>query len=68
MDDVTRTEALKKLANFEVRVGYPNKWRDYSAMQVDKSKLFENVKAAQQFEWNRQVARSALPSTATSGA
>ena len=58
MDEPTRAEALKKLANFEVRVGYPNKWRDYSAMQVDKAKLFENVMAARQFEWNRQVART----------
>ncbi|MFT3725821.1 MAG: M13 family metallopeptidase [Hyphomonadaceae bacterium] len=61
MDDTTRAEALKKLANFEVRVGYPKKWRDYSAMQVDKAKLFENIKAAQQFEWNRQVARLNAP-------
>ncbi len=57
MDDPTRAEALKKLANFEVRVGYPNKWRDYSAMQVDKAKLFENIVAARKYEWNRQVAR-----------
>ena len=57
MDDPTRAEALKKLANFEPRVGYPNKWRDYSAMQIDKTKLFENIFAARQFEWNRQVAR-----------
>ncbi len=61
MDDPTRAEALKKLANFEVRVGYPNKWRDYSAMQVDKAKLFENVMAANRFEWNRQVARFGQP-------
>lgn len=61
MDDPTRAEALKKLANFEVRVGYPNKWRDYSAMPVDKAKLFENVMAARQFEWNRQVARLNQP-------
>ena len=56
MDEPTRAAALKKLANFEVRVGYPNKWRDYSAMSVDKAKLFENVMAARTFEWNRQVA------------
>ncbi len=61
MDDPTRAEALKKLGNFEVRVGYPNKWRDYSAMQVDKAKLFENVMNARQFEWNRQVARLGGP-------
>ena len=61
MDEPTRAEALKKLANFEVRVGYPNKWRDYSAMQVDKTKLFENVHNAQVFDWNRQVSRLGKP-------
>jgi len=61
MDEATRAEALKKLANFEVRVGYPNKWRDYSALQIDKTRLFENVMAARQFEWNRQVARLGGP-------
>ena len=61
MDDPTRAEALKKLANFEPRVGYPNKWRDYSAMQIGKTKLFENIFAARQFEWNRQVARLGGP-------
>ena len=61
MDDPTRAEALKKLANFEPRIGYPNKWRDYSAMQIDKTRLFENIFAARQFEWNRQVARLGGP-------
>lgn len=61
MDEPTRAEALKKLANFEPRVGYPDKWRDYSAMQIDKTKLFENIVAARKFEWNRQVARLGGP-------
>jgi endothelin-converting enzyme/putative endopeptidase len=61
MDEPTRAAAQKKLANFEVRVGYPNKWRDYSALQIDKGKLFENVMAARQFEWNRLVGRLGGP-------
>ncbi len=61
MDEPTRAAALEKLANFEVRVGYPNKWRDYSTMPVDKATLFENVMAANLFEWNRQVARLGKP-------
>ncbi|HEV7691384.1 MAG TPA: M13 family metallopeptidase [Hyphomonadaceae bacterium] len=61
MDEPTRAEALKKLANFEVRVGYPKKWRDYSALQIDKTKLFENVHNAQVFEWNRTVSRLNQP-------
>ena len=61
MDEPTRTEALKKLGNFEVRVGYPNKWRDYSALQIERPRLFENVMAARAFEWNRQISRLAQP-------
>src|SRR4029077_1276289 len=38
----TRAEALKKLATFEPRIGYPSKWRDYGALAVDKASLFEN--------------------------
>ncbi|MDZ4761943.1 MAG: M13 family metallopeptidase [Alphaproteobacteria bacterium] len=57
MDDPTRAEALKKLGTFEPRIGYPSKWRDYSAMTIEKGKHFENMDAARKFEWNRQVAR-----------
>jgi putative endopeptidase len=57
MDDATRAEAQKKLATFEPRVGYPVKWRDYSAYAVERGKLFENVRNGRKFEWNREVAR-----------
>jgi endothelin-converting enzyme/putative endopeptidase len=57
MDDATRAEAQKKLATFDPRVGYPEKWRDYTALTVQPGKLFENVRAARKFEWNRQVDR-----------
>ena len=61
MDEATRAEALKKLATFEPRVGYPSKWRDYSAMTIEKGKHFENVINARNFEWKRQVARLGKP-------
>ena len=57
MDDATRAEAQKKLATFDPRVGYPVKWRDYSAYAVEPGKLFENVRNGRKFEWNREVAR-----------
>jgi putative endopeptidase len=57
MDDATRAEAQKKLATFDPRVGYPVKWRDYSAYAVERGKLFENVRNGRKFDWNRQVAR-----------
>jgi len=61
MDDATRAQALKKLATFDPRVGYPSTWRDYSAFPVAKDTLFENVRNGQQFEWRRRVARLGQP-------
>ena len=61
MDEPTRAEALKKLGTFEPRVGYPAKWRDYSALTIEKGKHFENVVNARTFEWKRQVARLGKP-------
>jgi endothelin-converting enzyme/putative endopeptidase len=57
MDDATRAEAHKKLDAFESRVGYPDKWRDYSALTVERGKHFENMRNARLFEWNRQAKR-----------
>ncbi|MBI1359799.1 MAG: M13 family peptidase [Alphaproteobacteria bacterium] len=61
MDDATRAEALKKLATFDPRIGYPDKWRDYSALTIEPGKLFEDVRAAHKFEWDRQVNRLSQP-------
>jgi endothelin-converting enzyme/putative endopeptidase len=57
MDDATRAEALKKLDTFEPRIGYPDKWRDYSALTVERGKHFENYRNAKVFEWERRVKR-----------
>jgi putative endopeptidase len=61
MDEATRAEAQKKLSTFDPRIGYPVKWRDYSAMTIEAGKLVENVRNARKFEWNRQVARLNSP-------
>jgi putative endopeptidase len=61
MDEPTRAEALKKLSTFDPRIGYPVKWRDYSALNVEPGKIFENVRNARKFEWNRQVAQLNQP-------
>jgi endothelin-converting enzyme/putative endopeptidase len=57
MDDATRAEALKKLDAFEPRIGYPDKWRDYSALSIERGKHFENARNARVFEWQRNVKR-----------
>lgn len=44
MSDATKKKALEKLSTFYVKIGYPDKWRDYSALQVDEnSSLLETV-------------------------
>ena len=60
-DEATRAEAQKKLATFDPRIGYPVKWRDYSALTIDAGKIFENIRNARKFDWNRQVARLNQP-------
>ena len=61
MDAATRAEALEKLKAFEARIGYPVKWRDYSALTIERGKHFENVTASRHFEWNRLAGRLKEP-------
>jgi putative endopeptidase len=55
MAPATKAEALKKLAKMNVQVGYPDKWRDYSALSVDAADLYGNVKRSEAFEWAYQL-------------
>jgi putative endopeptidase len=61
MSPATKKEALDKLANFHVKIGYPDKWRDYSAYEVREGDLYGNVERGAAFEWRRQVARLDQP-------
>jgi predicted metalloendopeptidase len=57
----TRKLALQKLAAFHPKIGYPDKWRDYSALEVKPGDAFGNVSRAVAFEWLRQVKRLGGP-------
>ena len=57
----TKQVALEKLAAFRPKIGYPNKWRDYSKLQVKPGDAFGNHERAQVFEWNRELARLNKP-------
>ena len=57
----TKKEALAKLANFKVKIGYPSKWRDYSALTVKDGDLVGNFERARRFQWEYDVARIAKP-------
>src|SRR5499427_1844595 len=47
----TKAKALEKLALFRVKIGYPNKWRDYSALKVDPTDLVANLRRSSEFKW-----------------
>jgi putative endopeptidase len=52
MGPETKVEALKKLENFGLKIGYPDKWRDYTALQIVPGDLVGNVERAGRFEWD----------------
>ncbi|MGD0629660.1 MAG: M13 family metallopeptidase [Terracidiphilus sp.] len=57
MSPATRAEALRKLHAIRNKIGYPDKWRDYSALEVKPGDYFGNVRRAYRFEeareWNK---------------
>jgi len=61
MTPETRGKALEKLRHFTVKVGYPDHWRDYAALEIRRDDLLRSVKNAGAFEWNREVKRIDQP-------
>jgi putative endopeptidase len=61
MAAATKTAALDKLAKMDVSVGYPDKWRDYSALKVDAGDLYGNIERSGEFEWNYQLSDLGKP-------
>jgi len=57
MTPETKVKAQDKLTKFRVKIGYPNKWRDYSGLEVKADDLFGNSLRSQAFEWAYQVNR-----------
>ncbi len=57
MSAETKAQAQEKLAKFTVKIGYPDRWRDYSALEVRPDDLFGNGERAGAFRWNYQLAR-----------
>ncbi len=57
----TKKVALEKLAAFRPKIGYPDRWRDYSKLDVRAGDAFGNLIRAQEFEWWREQARLGKP-------
>ena len=61
MSPATRKVALEKLAAFHPKIGYPDKWRDYTGLTVKPGDAFGNVSRAEAFDWERQLKRLGGP-------
>jgi putative endopeptidase len=61
MGPATREQALKKLVAIQLKIGYPDKWRDYSGFRVDRGAYVENVRRGNDFENAYDVGKIGKP-------
>ena len=61
MSAETKKQAQRKLAAFNVKIGYPDKWRDYSSLAISRGSYLENVRNARIFETKRNLAKLGKP-------
>jgi putative endopeptidase len=62
MSEETKAKALEKLATFRPKIGYPDKWRDYSKLEVKPGDAFGNRMRSAEFEWRHDLERLGRPS------
>lgn len=61
MSDATKQEALKKISKFTPKIGYPDKWRDYTNLKIVKDDLYGNLTRSTAFEYQRMMAKLGKP-------
>lgn len=61
MSDATKQEGLKKLSAFNVKIGYTDKWKDYSGLEIDRSSLVNNMKNASKYNFRLNLDKIAKP-------
>jgi len=61
MSPKTKTMAQEKLKRFSVKIGYPDQWRDYSALKVDAKSLLTTVENASLYEHKREMSKLGKP-------
>jgi putative endopeptidase len=61
MSAATKVEAQAKLRKINVKIGYPDHWRDYAALKIVPDDLLGNVRRAQEFERNRRLSQLGGP-------
>jgi len=61
MDDATRKNALEKLESFNLKIGYPDKFRDYDKLEISRESYLKNMNNSSEFEFDRQMAKIGKP-------
>lgn len=61
MSEETKVKAQEKLSTFHVKIGYPDTWKDYSALEIKNDSYWNNVSRAKQFEFNRMLEKAGKP-------
>jgi putative endopeptidase len=61
MTEETKKEALDKLSKFTPKIGYPDKWRDYSALTIDENDLFGNTKRSADLQYQQMLDKQKGP-------
>jgi putative endopeptidase len=61
MSDETKEKAQEKLSTFHVKIGYPDKWKDYSTLEIKNDSYWANVSRATIFEFNEMLAKAGKP-------
>jgi putative endopeptidase len=61
MSDSTKQKALYKLKNIKKKVGYPDQWRDYSAMNIVRDNYAQNILSANEWQFNYSIAKLSKP-------
>ena len=61
MGDSTKIKAIEKFNSFYVKVGYPDKWRDYTGLNIEKDSYWANVKRATEFELDYMLSKAGKP-------
>ncbi|MCL1868290.1 MAG: M13 family metallopeptidase [Paludibacter sp.] len=61
MTDSTKQKALEKLSTFHIKIGYPDKWRDYSKLDIKKDSYYANIQRANKFEMDYNISKLGKP-------
>ena len=61
MGDTTKMKAIEKLNAFDVKIGYPDTWKDYTALKMEKDSYWANAKRAKEFARNEMMSKLGKP-------